>query len=97
MIGLWRGARVGTPVARGPSHRTVQVLFTYGSSGRRVSSFESPRRRPVYDLFLSQLQRELCWGIDLRGVSPVPFGYRHEPPFGEVRVAESSVDGRVVA
>jgi hypothetical protein len=25
--------RVGTPVARSPSHRTVQVLFTYGSSG----------------------------------------------------------------
>src|SRR5688500_18053853 len=30
------GDRVGTPVARGTSHRTGQVLFTYGSSGRQV-------------------------------------------------------------
>jgi len=35
------GSRVGAPVARGPSHRTVQVLFTYGSSGQRAA------RRPT--------------------------------------------------
>jgi hypothetical protein len=32
---------------RGASHRTVQVLFTYGSSGRRLLT----RRRPVHDLY----------------------------------------------
>ena len=28
--------RVGTPISEGPSQGTVLVLFTYGSSGRRV-------------------------------------------------------------
>ena len=28
--------RVRTPITEGPSHRTVLVLFTYGSSGRWV-------------------------------------------------------------
>ena len=30
------GHRVGAPVAEGASHRTVLVLFTYGSSGPTV-------------------------------------------------------------
>jgi hypothetical protein len=42
--------RVGARVAPGTSHRTVLVLFTYGSSGRAVSF---PARRPVHDLGLS--------------------------------------------
>ena len=28
--------RVGTPISEGPSHRTVLVLFTYGSSEPQV-------------------------------------------------------------
>src|SRR5262245_2633474 len=46
--------RVGTPIAGSPSHRTVLVLFTYGSSGPWVMTPTAGRlttstiRRPVH-------------------------------------------------
>lgn len=48
--------RVAGAVARPGSHRTVQVLFTYGSSGRRVVN---PGAGRLHDHPLSQRQSKL--------------------------------------
>jgi hypothetical protein len=86
--------RVGAPITRGASHRTGQVLFTSGSSGRRVVTPVAGRLTTSKS---SQRKRELARDVDAPGGPLPPSHDRHEAPFGEVRVPESLVDGRGMA
>jgi len=98
-----RAYRRPSASSRGPGcpgplsqNRTSPVhIPLFGTAGFLLADFH--HCRPVYDLALSQHQAWLllCRGDDL----PVPplFGQRHQPAFGEMRVAQSSVDSRIVA
>ena len=83
--------RVAGAVARPGSHRTVLVLFTHGSSGRRVAN---PAAGRFIDLDLSPLQRQLLvgGGDDLLVRAMVQLHQRDEPAVGEKPGPQCPID-----
>ena len=86
-----RVCRVAGAVARPGSHRTVLVLFTHGSSGRRVAN---PAAGRFIDLDLSPLQRQLLvgGGDDLLVRAMVQLHQRDEPAVGEKPGPQCPID-----
>ena len=95
-IAATTAGRVAGTVARPGSHRTVLVLFTHGSSGRRVAN---PAAGLLIDLDLSPLHRELRvgGGDDLLVPVAVQRHKRVEPTVGEEPGPQSVIDLRDVA
>ena len=89
--------RVAGTVARPGSHRTVLVLFTHGSSGRRVANPAASRF--LGDLGLSPLHRKLPvgGGDDLLVPVAVQLHKADEPTVGEEPSPQGIVDLRDVA